>query len=338
MANVYKRVRKNGSHSWYMRYRDNAGREIKEIIPQAQTKRQAELRLAERLREIQIGNFDLLSRQREIKFFEIVDDFLLYGRDHKRCPGRDVNSTAKQKKFFGNIPCQSITKPMIENYVAARQKGAGGLGKAAKPATINRELACLKTLFRRAWNDKKMADNPMQGFKLLPEDNVRNRVLTEEEFERLLNAAPEHIKPILLTAWETGMRRGEIIGLRRNQVDFRKGIITLFGQDTKTNKSHRVPMNDRLKECLERLPVRGENFFKFNGKPFKVIRGAFLKACRVADIVDFRFHDLRHCFVTRMRRKGVNDRVIMKITGHETLECFRRYDTISDDDLIRAVR
>ena len=53
--------------------------------------------------------------------------------------------------------------------------------------------------------------------------------------------------------------------------------------------------------------------------------------------MDFRFHDLRHCFVANMRRKGVNDRVIMAITGHETLECFRRYDTISDDDLINAV-
>jgi len=118
----------------------------------------------------------------------------------------------------------------------------------------------------------------MQGFKLLPEDNVRNRVLTGEEFQRLLLTAPDHLKPILLTAWEAGMRRKEILGLKRNQIDFNKGIIFLSGQETKTGKNRRVPMSARLKETLQRLPMTGENFFKFKGKPCRDIRGAFAKA------------------------------------------------------------
>ena len=81
-----------------------------------------------------------------------------------------------------------------------------------------------------------------------------------------------------------------------------------------------------------------QDSYVYKGKQMRDIRTGFAVACVGADIRDFRFHDLRHCFVTRMRRQGVPDRVIMAITGHQTLECFRRYDTISVDDLRQAVK
>jgi|GEM_PF-2087660 len=85
------------------------------------------------------------------------------------------------------------------------------------------------------------------------------------------------------------------------------------------------------------MPQGGYSRFFIFSIRIRSIKTAFSIACEKADIEDFRFHDFRHCFVTRMRRKAIPDRVIMKITGHVTMECFKRYDTISVDDLKRAV-
>jgi integrase len=338
MANVFKRARKDGTHSWYIRYTDLEGNDVKELVD-ARTKREAENELANKLVKLADGTHERQLRQGETRFFEIATDFLNYGRDHKRPRSlkNDVIAIEKFKRYFGDLPVKNITESMIQSYIALRRRGEDGFGKQAEPATINRELACLRTIFRRAWLNKKILENPMQGFKLLPEDNVRDRVLTEEEFQKLHLAAPNHLKPILLTAWETGMRRGEILGLKHTQLDFHKGIIYLSGEDTKTKKGRKVPMSPELKKVLKGLPKCGEFVFNFKGKPLRDIRTAFSIACEGAGIVNFRFHDLRHCFVTNKRRKGINDRVIMAITGHTTLECFRRYDTISEDDLLKAV-
>ena len=84
-----------------------------------------------------------------------------------------------------------------------------------------------------------------------------------------------------------------------------------------------MPISPTLKKTLSRIEREGEHVFIFKGKRLKDIRTGFALACRKVGIVGFGFHDLRHCFVTRMRRKGVPDRVIMAITGHQTFECFK---------------
>ena len=163
--------------------------------------------LAERLTQVADGTLSLRRRQQATKFFEIADDFLEYSRGHKRSSAKDEVSVRRLKAFFKDVLCGSITKSQIEKYILQRKKG-GELGPKAKPSTINRELACLRSIFRRALNNGKISVNPMSGFRLLEEDNVRNRVLTDEEFERLLEKAPRHIIPVLITARETGMEKG----------------------------------------------------------------------------------------------------------------------------------
>ena len=77
--------------------------------------------------------------------------------------------------------------------------------------------------------------------------------------------------------------------------------------------------------------------FEYQGNSIKSIRKSFSNARRKAGLGDFRFHDLRHSFVQRKRREGVHDRVIMAITGHKTMSVFRRYDTIDEYDLKKAM-
>lgn len=336
MAQLIERALKDGRFAWHLRYRDPTGKDIRKRVP-AKTKKEAELYLAKVLTEIAEGTYALSISRKRTKFFEIADDFLEYGKAHKRSWDKDERNIRKLKAFFGDLRCEKITRSFIERYIAARKQGKGDLGKKAKPATINRELACLKTIFMRAKREGKIANDPVAGFKLLPEDNVRNRVLTETEYQKLLFAAPKHFRPVLITAWETGMRRNEILYLKWSQTNLKEGIIKLSGEETKTGRSRQVPISPSLMATLEKLPKKNEWVFNYKGNHLRDIRTAFIRTRKQAGIEDFWFHDLRHCFVTRTRRKGVPDRVIMAITGHQTMECFKRYDTISVEDLQQAV-
>jgi len=120
-------------------------------------------------------------------------------------------------------------------------------------------------------------------------------------------------------------------------VKLEQHLITILREHNKTDRLKKIPISPYLRSILAGLPRHGEFVFQYKGKPLKDIRTAFQVALARAGIVNFHFHDFRHCFVTRKRKEGIPDRVIMAITGHKTFECFRRYDTISFEDLKEAV-
>jgi len=167
-------------------------------------------------------------------------------------------------------------------------------------------------------------------------------VLTEKQFMGLYEIAEPLLRPILLMAFDTGMRKGEILSLRWEQVDLETRTIILRAQDTKTSKPRTILMTRRLLEELEKVPrhIRCTNVF-FNpetGEPWNTIRKAFLRACKEAEIEGLWFHDLRRSFVTNARKRGVPESVVMKMTGHKTRNVFDRYNIVDDEDLRQAVR
>jgi len=336
MANVYKRAGKDGRATWCIRYQDSSGNDIRQAT-KAKTKREAELLLANAIQEIADGTYELKKRQREVTFFEICDDFMVYSKAHKRSWDRDRGAVQHLKEFFGDCLAKEIRPEQIEDYVLSRKKGRTWMGRVPAPATINRELACLRTIFIRAVRNGKCERNPMLYVKFLKENNVRDRVLSVEEFERLLKVSPDHLKPILITAYETGMRSGEIFKLTWEQVDLDRGFITLFPEQTKTNEGRKIPVSPRLHQTLSQVHPRRGPVFPYRGKSVNSVKRSFIRACQQAGIENFRFHDFRHTFVTRMRRAGKQDRAIMAITGHKTFSVFTRYDTVDEEDLRRVV-
>jgi integrase len=195
----------------------------------------------------------------------------------------------------------------------------------------------LKTAYNRAIRERKVTENPVCRVKFLPEHNIRDRVLTEEEFAKLLEHSPKHLRPILICAYETGMRQGEILCLKWNEVDLARGFISLLPGQTKSGDGRKIPISPRLKELLEALPKSYSHVFTYNGHGVVWVKRSFNRAREQAGLKDFRFHDLRHTFVTKARRAGVPDRVIMKITGHKTFSMLQRYDSIDEEDLKKAV-
>jgi integrase len=187
-------------------------------------------------------------------------------------------------------------------------------------------------------------ENPVASVSLERENNTRDRVLSREEFDRLLAAAPSHLKPILLTAYYTGMRRGELLKLTWDRVDLKAGVVRLRPEDTKTQEGHIIPLTKELTQVLQQSTIclmlegnRVPYVFTYDVKRIGSIRRTFETACRRAGIFGLVFHDLRHTLVTNMRRAEVDYFRIMAITGHRTMDVFIRYYTIDQDDLRHAV-
>ena len=156
----------------------------------------------------------------------------------------------------------------------------------------------------------------------------RQMKLFKEEGKR----ASSKVKQV---AYLTGMKQGEILGLTWGQVDLREGFIRLQPGDTKTNEGRLVPFNGELREMFMALSrnLPAAKVFSRNGKPIASIREAFEAACRRAGIEEFTFHDLRHTAINNWRLRGHDYFRIMAATGHKTLNVFKRYNTVSKDEL-----
>lgn len=274
-------------------------------------------------------------------FFEAADSFLAYSKARKKSYAQDERVIAGLKAFFGDRPLDGLTPDLVEEYLAHRQKQGHQRreGGSLSGCTLNREVACLKTILNRAILNRKIDRNPIQGIRRFKEYS-RNRTLTQEEFQALLRHCAAHLQPIVRLAYLTGMRCGEILGLRWNQVDLKNRIITLEAADTKTQEKREIPLAEAFIQLFQRIPrtLGCPNVFTFMGQPIKSVKTAFTMACRRAGIKDFRFHDLRHCAVTNLRKAGVSDSVIMSISGHKTDAVFRKYDRIDRDDRKNALQ
>lgn len=299
----------------------------------------AELTLGKRKVAIAEGRKLDILKEKRITFKELTQDYLEYARKNKRSYERDEISVKHLLNFFGNVCVKDITPRKIELYMETRLNQVKGTGTTLKPATVNREIACLKHLFNRAIRDEKIEFNAAAKVRLRPENNVRDRVISHDEFQRLFNCSPEYMKPVLLTAYYTGMRRGEILNLKWDRVDLKMGFIRLRSEDTKTNEGRSIPLHPVLIQLLKDTKLRylkHDLVFTRNGEyisPLGSFKEDFRKACKKAEIDNFHFHDLRHVCINNWRQAGHDYFKIMKATGHKTITVFKRYNTVDDEEL-----
>jgi len=270
----------------------------------------------------------------------------------KRTLNRDQQLLKVLRAEFGSLPLEEITYARIKEF-GLRLKLTPVRQHPDRPqavATCNRKLALLRHILRMAWKEGLLEKLP--AVELFPEDNDRERILTEEEFARLYEAAAPTLKPILICAWETGMRRGEIVLLTWPQVNLKENLITLESHDTKTGRKRVIPLSQRLRETLLAIrETRGKEtkgkisdiqqrvFLSARGKPLArpaAVREAFINAVERAKLTDVHFHDLRRSFVTRKVTEGWDRDHVKAITGHRTDKVFARYNKPSLETL-RAV-
>ena len=309
-------------------------------IPVAQAKKI----LAQHMQEMVAGKF-LAVEKPEVTFNEAADSFLGYSEARRKSHKNDIQMVERLKAYFGNRPLRSLTPDIVEGFLTHRKKvgnqalNQGRNGKALSNATLNRDLGTLKAIVNRAVLNDLIEKNPIQRVRPFREES-RDRTLTPEEYEGLLAHCAPRLSAIIQLAYWTGMRKGEILGLRWEQVDFQNKVINLEAADTKTQEKREVPLTEGLLDLLKRTPktLGSPYVFTHKGKRIQSVKTAFLRACRMVGIGNFKFHDLRHCAVTNLRKAGVSDSVIMSISGHKTYAMFKRYYRIDRKDRVNALK
>jgi integrase len=298
----------------------------------------AEQRLREVLSAIAEGRYIQKSPDVSTRFKDLAVWYLILPEvKGKRSYDRDQRSLKNLLAFFGERFLKDITPALVEAYRQKRLSEPSGRPPygPTRPASVNREVACLKTIFNKALKDGKAGRNPVVGVKQLKENNERDRLLSPEEYLRLLSQCPVYLKPIVKLGYHTGMRISEILSLTWGKVDLKAGFIRLQAEDTKTREPRAVPLSPDLVAMFQALPrgLPGVKVFQRGGKPIRSIREALAAACKRAMIEDFTFHDFRHTAINNWRLQGHDYFRIMAASGHKTMQVFKRYNKVTETEL-----
>jgi integrase len=252
--------------------------------------------------------------------------------------------------FFGRKKLRALKYSDLERFrderlntpVTYTRKTSDGEVTTERPravATVNRELALLRKVLNTAKRDGLILDSPFSrgtGVISTASEVARDRVLSHAEESDLLAACHMedkqgredryvHLQPIIITAIETAMRLGEILGLERRDVDLEGGVICVRSENSKTMKTRIVPVTLRLRAELEKVMVQLPDSPRQRLFPVSCIRKGFWAVCRKAGIREFRFHDLRHSGISRLIAAGVPAPEVMKISGHSQVSTFLKY-------------
>jgi len=316
---------------WYIDcYQSNGARIRKKV---GNSKKQAE-RVLEKVKTqvIEDKYFDI-EKSKKIKLKDFAEKFIsTYCKANKNSWKSDVVHLKQISSYLGDVYLNEITALKIEEFKRHR------LEQGIKPATVNRALACLKTMFNKALEWQFLTKNPISNIKLLKEDNKRLRFLEKEEIERLLCECSPHVKNVVYFALNTGMRRGEILNLKWSDVDFSNKLI--FVNRTKTKEKRTIPINTQVERMLVKtreLYISEYVFCNEDGGRLKSIRTSFRNALKRAGISDFRFHDLRHTYASHLAMSNVDLFTIKELLGHKRIEMTSRYSHISQSHKAKAV-
>ena len=248
----------------------------------------------------------------------------------------------KSKRRRKDVDRDAELSRLKSELTALNQRLVAGKGNRTD-ADVNRDLQLLRNVFNFAVRQGWLVKNPFGLGEPLISAAVevrRERVLSREEEELLLMACSgsrAHLRPILICALDTAMRRGEIFQLRWKDVDLIGGEITVRATTTKTGKARSVPITTRLREELTRLKAEAPP--DPDGLVFGIknsIKNGFNKACQVAGIEGFRLHDARHTAITRWIEQGMPPMQVMAISGHTQMQTFARYVNADKAALKRA--
>ena len=333
-GSIYLRKTKEGLDRWAIDYLDR-GKRIREVIRDAQTREDALVALQARVAESFSRRLTPFSKAETISFARFAATYL---DDYSKATKRGWVSDASRLKanlipFFGGMRLQDITPLAIEKYRTNR------LRSVSKPS-INRELALLKSMFNRAIDWGHATENPVRKVKMFSElDNLKERILSEDEETRLLAAAAPHLRTMIVGLLMTGARWGELNSLRWSAVDLERGTVLLT--KTKSGRNRIIPINDRLRELLVALKAGSKCDRVFTGpkgRPIDCARSAFEGACRRAGLSGLRLHDLRHTFATRLVRRGVDIITVQSLLGHSSVTTTERYTHSGEEQKREAVR
>lgn len=298
--------------------------------------------------------------------------FLLTERKSGKLIERRIKSCFE---WLFNKPMADVTPFLLQSWRKKRLEGG------ATAVTVNRDAADLKAMLSKAVEWGFLAAHPLAALKpAKAEDNSRVRYLLPAEEKRLFAAldqrdadardkrasfnewrknrhlAPlplipegvfiDHLKPLVLLALNTGLRRGELFSLEWRDIDFLHNRLTVRAAAAKGAKPRYIPLNATARDVLQRWQKQhkhgdkepaGYVFPGDEGKRLDNIASSWRKLTTDAELHDFTFHDLRHTFATKALQAGADIVTLSKLLGHGSLKMTLRYSHVTDEALTAAV-
>jgi len=304
-----------------------------------------------------LGNVGITEPQKVPGFKAAMKAFLDWSEsEHKAHPATFIRyrvSSIALLSHFGDEPIDKITSEAVEGFKRVRasesattkgkEKGKRkSTGKRIRPATLNRELACLRIMFNHANKAGANVTNPVckLGAKALTEDNEQTRVLTYGEQGRYLEAATPFLRDVATLMLETGMRPDEVYRITPENVNLAGGFLFIPFGKTKAAR-RRVPLTTTAKSVLaRRMAVEAPFLFPCDTdakRPVPKVNNAHGRAVKASKVAKFRLYDLRHTWATRAAESGIDLVTLAALLGHSKINMVLRYAHPSQEHQARSV-
>ena len=344
-AGVFKYVGKTGV-SYGVDYYAN-GNKHREVVGPSMAEAK------EKLEEIhtQVRKGDFVVNRKKFTFAELLKRF----EEIKEGSGSSYFENTQKyylpilANFFGTMKLYQISPYDIEKFKKMRMETPKRYGGTRSQTTVNRELACLQGLFSKAVTWGMMERNVFDRFResiFFPENASRVRYLQESEIKTLLAVSPPYLKNIIKAALLTGLRKGDALSLKWEDVDLEKGLL-FFNEQKKRGRRVTKVLNSDMIDLLMSIR-KGKSGYIFNapvprkkgekeyiaypdpnGKSLKDVARSFGTALKKAGISNFRFHDLRHTSASYMVMRGASLQATQQHLGHSNVSMTMKYSHLS---------
>jgi integrase len=332
-------LKKSSGKIYWIIYRDPSKRRRYERI--GQSKQAAENRLREVKTAIVEDRYIDKNLNNKHSLGGLIKWYLdLTDIKSKKTHDRIDQALGNVERIIGSTVLVSQLKPSnLEKYKKTRLAEPSPARKEQTVAidTVNKEVGFSKTMLNRAILEGEIESNPFRNVKILPANNIRERVLSHQEYKKLVSECPGYLQLVVTMAYYMPMRQAEIINLTWNNVDLNRGFISLSASMTKTEQGRYLKIHPSVAKALNVLPrgIKLRNVFLKDGDPVprRKMQRDYKKAVQAAELGDFTFHDLRHAAINNMRLAGNDYFMIMAQSGHKTMSVFKRYNLVSETEL-----
>jgi integrase len=230
--------------------------------------------------------------------------------------------------FLKGMTVRSIKSADLEKFKTERMLTLSPHKKLRKPSTIHREMSIISGAFTMAIKNDLCEYNPCTRVELPKFDNTQDRILPVEHWEKFFKGFRNKLqRDVCITVIYTGLRQKDVLGLRKDDVNWQTGQIVLL--QGKTKRKVRIDMNATVQAILQsRMSVPGELFFpsyRKRGKQMGSIRNSIKYACIRAEIEPVTIRDLRRTFGTHLHEMGFDDSTVAQLLGHSDMRSIHRY-------------
>ena len=297
------------------------------------------------------GEVGITERTPAPRFGAAMKNFLAWSEEEHRAHPKTAEryrwSSAALLRWFGDTPLDRITADDVEQFKVSRageevrtrrkaptnsraDRKPSTTSRKVRPATVNRELACLRALFNHASKADPKLQNPVRRVKFLAEQNQQERVLTFAEQRIYLEKAAPTLRDVAYLILETGLRPDEVFTLRRQDVNLEAGYLQVPRGKTAAARRRVYLTKAAVSIVAARVSQEAESPFLFpHGKdpnrPLPNVHSAHHRALAESKLKPFRLYDCRHTWATRAAEAGIDPVTLAAMLGHSRIQMVLRY-------------